>query len=146
MKQLLAFLFATGGKSATASAVLLLQRLLFGGLLLSHGLAKLDNYAALSQTFPDPIGLGSQLSVTLAIFAEVFCSAAFILGFLHRLVLIPMAFTMAVAFFVTHGGSIADGGELAFVYLGEFILLYVVGAGRYSADALIRPFVVRSRR
>ena len=44
-----------------------------------------------------------------------------------------MIVTMAVAFFFAHGGSIT-GGELAFVYLVVFILMYMVGPGKYSVD------------
>ena len=35
----------------------------------------------------------------LAIFGELFCSVAFVFGFLYRLSMIPMIVTMAVAFF-----------------------------------------------
>jgi putative oxidoreductase len=68
--------------------------------------------------------------------AEVFCALTFIGGFLFRISLLPMLFAMFIAFFYAHGGSIADG-ELAFIYLGVFLLLLVTGPGRYSADYLI---------
>ena len=44
-----------------------------------------------------------------------------------------MIFTMCVAFFMAHGGSIAQG-ELAFVYLVVFVLLFFAGPGRFSVD------------
>jgi doxX subfamily len=40
---------------------------------------------------------------------------------------------MCVAFFVANGGSIAEG-ELAFVYLLVFVLLFFAGPGRFSVD------------
>ena len=66
-------------------------------------------------------------------FDELFCSLALILGVLSLLALLPMIFTMGIAFFVTHGGSLAEG-ELAFVYLVAFILLFSAGPGRFSVD------------
>ncbi len=47
----------------------------------------------------------------LAIFGELFCSVAFVFGFLYRLSMIPMIVTMAVAFFFAHGGSITGGSR-----------------------------------
>ena len=136
MKTIWNFLFHTGGRTVTASTVLLLQRILFGGMLMMHGIQKIANFSDLSFNFPDPLNIGSMLSVSLAIFAEVVCSVFFIFGCLHRLVLLPMIFTMGVAFVLVHNGSVPDG-ELAFVYLCEFIFLYIAGTGRYSIDEFI---------
>lgn len=116
---------------------LLITRAGFAASLLTHGWAKLMNFKALAAGgFPDPIGLGSATAVCLAIFAEFLCSAAVVLGLLHRLALIPMIITMSTAFFAIHGGHI-DGGETAMLYLMAFIALYITGPGRFSADAII---------
>ena len=131
------FIFPSTYPEAPISRLLLALRLFFGVLFLLHGYAKLVNYEALSVTFPDPLGVGSNLSLVLVILAEFFCSLTFIAGFLFRLSLLPMIFTMCVAFFYAHGGSIAEG-ELAFIYLGVFILMFFTGPGLYSIDNLIR--------
>lgn len=102
-----------------------------------HGMGKLLNYEALSSTFPDPMGFGNEVSLMLAIFAELFCSILFIAGLLYRLVLLPMIFTMGVAFFIIHGGDPFSSKELAFVYFAMFIIMYITGAGRYSVDDII---------
>ena len=67
MSRILRFLFPTTRYTARASLFLLALRVLFGVLLLSHGIAKVDDFAALSEVFPDPLGLGSRISLTLAI-------------------------------------------------------------------------------
>ena len=103
MSRILRFLFPTTRYTARASLFLLALRVLFGVLLLSHGIAKVDDFAALSEVFPDPLGLGSRISLTLAIFGELFCSVGFIVGAFYRLALIPMIFTMCVALFIVHG-------------------------------------------
>jgi putative oxidoreductase len=130
------FFFPSVFPDASVSRLLLTLRLFFGFLFLMHGIDKLANFEVLSYSFPDPLGMGSHLSLVLVILAEVFCALTFICGFLFRISLLPMLFAMFIAFFYAHGGSIADG-ELAFIYLGVFLLLLVTGPGRYSADYLI---------
>jgi putative oxidoreductase len=61
-------------------------------------------------------------------------------GALYRLSMLPMLVTMAVAFFHIHSGSIVQG-ELAFVYLMVFILMYIAGPGQYSIDAKIHEYL-----
>ena len=130
------FFFPSVFPDASVSRLLLTLRLFFGFLFLTHGIDKLANFEVLSYSFPDPLGMGSHLSLVLVILAEVFCALTFIGGFLFRISLLPMLFAMFIAFFYAHGGSIADG-ELAFIYLGVFLLLLVTGPGRYSADYLM---------
>lgn len=137
MNILYRFLFPEKPKSRYFSIFLLALRILFGILLLSHGIQKWAHFLSLSTTFPDPLGIGSVFSLSLAIFAELFCSIFFIAGFLYRLVLLPMIATMAIAFIFVHSGSVANGGELAFIYLAMFVLLYIAGPGRYSFDRVI---------
>lgn len=134
--KLLHYLFPTKEEDSKVSTLLLIARVLFGLLLAHHGLQKLMGFDAMSTQFPDPLGIGSEASLILAIFAELICSIAFIFGILTRLVVIPMMFTLLIAFFAVHGGSISVG-ELAFVYLMVFILLFVAGPGKYSVDAFI---------
>jgi putative oxidoreductase len=131
------FLFPSVHDDKRLSVVLLVFRLVFGLLLASHGVQKLMAFSQMSGVFPDPLGLGSQLSLSLAIFGELFCSIAFIFGFLYRLSMIPMIFTMWVAFFIIHAGMPFQDKELAYVYLLVFLILYISGPGRYALDTYI---------
>ncbi|RHJ93417.1 DoxX family protein [Parabacteroides bouchesdurhonensis] len=131
------FLFPLKPDGAAISLLLLALRILFGGLLLTHGLQKLTNYAEMSAVFPDPLGVGSNVSLGLAIFGELVCSMGFILGALYRLAMIPMLFTMCMAFFVIHGNDAFAVKELAFIYLMVFIFMYITGPGKFSVDRII---------
>lgn len=131
------FLFPSKQYGTAMSWLILALRILFGVLLMSHGVQKWANFNAMSDSFPDPLGIGSQLSLILAIFGEMVCSIAFIFGFLYRLVMIPMIFTMCMAFFVIHGNDPFTVKELAFIYLIVFILLYITGPGKFSLDYFI---------
>ena len=128
------FLFPSKPNSIYISFILLIIRIVFGILLMNHGIEKWSNYQELSTAFPDPLGLGSPLSLGLAIFGEMICSVAFIVGFLYRLAMIPMIFTMCIAFFVVHGNDPFAVKELAFVYLVVFVLMYIIGPGKFAID------------
>ncbi len=130
------FLFPSAKETPQMSLVLLLARVIFGLLLASHGWQKLMAFSAMSAQFPDPIGVGSEFSLALAIFGELVCSVAFVFGFLSRLVVIPMAFTLLVAFATVHHFSISEG-ELAFVYLMVYLLLFLAGPGQLSIDGWV---------
>lgn len=115
---------------------LLLLRVCAGVTMIgAHGWPKLLRFSELSGSFPDPIGVGSTVSLTLALFAEVVCSAAIVVGLFTRLAAIPAAFTMIVAAFVIHADDPWNKKELALAYLVVFATLALTGAGRHSLDA-----------
>lgn len=132
------FLFPSSPNNTGASLFLLVLRIFFGLLLMNHGIQKWGGFHELSATFPDPMGVGSPLSLGLAIFGELICSMAFIIGLLYRLAMIPMIFTMGMAFFVIHGNDAFAAKELALIYLVVFILMYISGPGKFSVDYLLR--------
>lgn len=137
------FLFPVKPDGTFISAILLIVRVVFGVMLMNHGIDKWANYQELSAVFPDPLGIGSPLSLGLAIFGELACSMAFIIGFLYRLAMIPMIFTMCVAFFIVHADDPFAVKELAFVYLVVFVLMYIVGPGKFAVDRWISKSLFR---
>lgn len=141
MRQLTAFwqrYLYTPVASARTDLALLILRLGTGAfMIIGHGWGKLTNYSARLQTFSDPIGIGSEVSLTLAVFAEFFCSIAVMLGFMTRLVLIPLIITMAVAFFFVHFSDPFTRQEKALLFLVSFIAMWLAGPGRFSLDAWI---------
>lgn len=142
--KILTFLFPRS-VSTKFSLFLLALRVLFGTLLLLHGIGKWCAYAALSETFPDPLGLGVRFSLLSAILVEVFCSIAFIFGLFYRLCMVPMIFTVGTAFFFVHRADIG-AGELAFVYFAVFVAMYLSGPGMFSLDSVIGSLLRHSRK
>ncbi len=138
-------LFPTQPDGKIVSVILLMARIVFGILMMTHGIQKWTNFQELSAVFPDPLGVGSSLSLSLAIFGELACSIAFILGFLYRLSMIPMIFTIIVAFFVIHANDPFAAKELAFIYLAVFILMYIVGSGKYAVDSWLEKLIYQKR-
>lgn len=117
---------------------LLVLRLGFGGLLLyGHGWGKITKYAERAPEFADPIGLGSETSFALVVFAEVFCATAVMLGLGTRLAAVPIVIFTLVAGFVQHAADPFKQKELAFLYGVPMLALILMGGGRYSLDAVI---------
>ncbi len=114
---------------------LLFLRLSFAGtMLMGHGIGKLMNFTDKAATFPDPMGIGSSLSLGLTVFAEFFCAIAVMVGFKTRYTVMPLIITMTVAFFKIHAQDPFQKKELALLYLFGFIAIIWFGPGKYSLD------------
>lgn len=142
MEKIKNFLFREPRLPFVYSAMLLVVRIVFGVMFMTHGIAKWNVFNEMTENFPNPLGIGSTLSFWLAIFAEIACSFGFILGALFRLCLIPMIFTMCVALFVIHAGDPLATKELALMYLTIFVLTFFSGPGRISIDEFLRRIMV----
>jgi putative oxidoreductase len=114
---------------------LLLVRLSSGfSMLFFHGWGKLTSFADRVETFADPLGVGSPVSLGLTVFAEVLCALMFALGFLTRLAALPLAFTMFMAAFFVHAGDPWSERELALVYFTIYLGVMISGPGKFSLD------------
>jgi putative oxidoreductase len=107
-------------------------------MLVFHGWPKLQNFGDLSGRFPDPLGIGSAASLTLAVFAEFFCSLALILGLATRLAAVPLVITMLVAAFIVHADDPWSRQEFPLLYALGFVALAIGGAGKASLDGWLR--------
>ena len=115
----------------------LLVRLLFGGLFMYHGYTKLAAFDQILPMFTDIIGIGPKLSFILVIIAELGCGFLVAIGFITRLAVIPIFFTMLIAFFIAHAKDPFIMKELAFLFLVLCIPIFLSGSGRYSVDHVV---------
>ena len=113
---------------------LLLLRMGFGIMMLTHGIPKLLKMLSGDFSFGDPIGIGETTTLILAVLCEVFFPILVIIGFKTRLSAIPVIITMAVAAFVVHAADPFGIKEKAILYLIGFIAIALLGAGKYSVD------------
>lgn len=118
---------------------LLIIRLGAGGMMLTHGLPKINRlFGEGPVKFADPFGLGPEVSLGLAIFAEVICAGLVMAGFKTRLATIPLMFTMLTAAFYAHWDDPFGKKELPLLYFLVFIALLILGSGRFSLDKLLK--------
>ncbi len=115
-------------------------RLTFGGLFIYHGYIKLSGYNEILPYFGDIIGIGSETSLILVVFAEFICGILVTIGLFTRLSVIPIFITMAVAFFIAHANDAFNKKELVLVFLLLSLAIFMFGSGKYSADRLLFKF------
>ena len=129
-------------KDAIENVGLAVLRVGAGALMLTHGWGKLFNFNEKVQDFVqggmDPLGLGGNITVALLVFAEFFCAIAIIAGLWTRLASIPLMIAMAVAFFVVHADDSFLVKEKALFYLIAFAAVFLLGAGKYSVDGIMK--------
>jgi putative oxidoreductase len=139
MKKLLHTLASESSASGSVGWALTVLRIGLGlGMFLGHGWPKLVNFSERAAVFPDPLGVGSPLSLALIVFAEVFCAGLVMLGVFTRLASIPLILGMGVIVFIVDGGQILGDGELAAVYGLGFLALAIGGGGHLSLGRLLR--------
>ncbi len=132
-------IFSTATGFIQISISLLILRLGIGALMLTHGWPKLLRlFEGGEISFPDPLGIGSFMSLIMATLTEVAASVLVILGLATRLATASLAFTMIIAVFVVHADDPFQQKELGLIYLLVYIVLMITGSGRYSIDRLIR--------
>ncbi|MCG2460782.1 DoxX family protein [Flavobacteriaceae bacterium F89] len=103
-------------------------------MLLTHGIPKLQKILGGNLEFADPIGIGAAPSLFLAVIGEVICPVLVILGIRTRWATIPTIIMMAVISFVHHANDTFKSKELALLFLTFFVLIYLLGPGKYSFD------------
>lgn len=124
-------------QSLNTDLATLLLRLIFGGMFVYYGYMKAANYEAIAPMFQDIIGIGAKLSFNLVIFAELVCGFLVLIGLLTRFAIIPVFITMVVAFFIAHAEDGFDVKAIAFVYMLLCLVIFILGSGKYSADAVL---------
>lgn len=126
-----------------ANLALLILRLFVGAMMLTHGIAKIQNFTALRDGFPDPVGWGVGLSLVMIILVEVGGSLMVLAGLLTRFAVIPLIFAMIMAM-TTYPEMSLGSIELPLLYLGMYVVIFTAGPGKCSVDYLIGKTIGRS--
>jgi len=120
--------------------------LLFARLLIAYGfyepaMMKWNDVASTSKWFDSLSIPFSTLSAYIAIGAETLGVIFLFLGFLTRVISIPLIIVMIIAIFTVHignGFSIANNGfEIPLYYMAFLMIFTTFGAGRFSLDNII---------
>ena len=124
-------------KTLNTDFAALFLRLILGGLFVYHGMQKIELYDTILPMSKEIIGIGPKLSLNLVIFAEFFCGILVLLGLFTRLAVIPITFTMAIAYFVAHKDDPFMMKELPLTFLLICVPIFILGSGKYSLDRFI---------
>ncbi|NJX15394.1 DoxX family protein [Tamlana crocina] len=115
---------------------LLILRVGFSGMMLSHGIPKINMFFQSPIKFADPIGLGETTSLILTLIGEVLAPILVLVGFKTKWATIPVIITMLVAAFVVHLSDPFGTKEKALLYLFAFLAILIAGPGHYSYDGI----------
>ena len=132
--------FAPAKNSDSANFALLVLRVWIGlEMCLLHGADKLMHFNQYAAHFVDPFGIGVTASLAMSVFAEFFASLLLVLGLFTRFGAFVLVINMTVAFIAGTGGKLTGehSGELAFVYLLIYVVIFFAGPGRFSVDKLL---------
>jgi putative oxidoreductase len=84
------------------------------------------------------LGLSSEVSLGLVIFAEFFCAIFLILGLATRFVAVPLLIDTFVALSVAHKFDFFAKGEKAALFVTIYFTILLIGPGRISVDGMIK--------
>jgi putative oxidoreductase len=130
---------------STGDFLLLAGRILLGWVLLRSGFGKIGDIASYAKTFPGR-GLMPWMAY-IAVPFEFFGGIALVLGLATRYVVIGFIIFLLVASFSSHAYWTYTDAAMRRMHdssfwknismLGGFLLLFVVGPGRFSVDRLL---------
>jgi|688.fasta_scaffold1042855_1 putative oxidoreductase len=127
---------STNYSAGAFNVSMLLMRLVFGILMMTNGYDKLIGFSGMKNDFMNFMGMGSTTSLILVVFAEFFCALFLVLGLFTRLSAIPLVICMGVALFKAHNMDILGDGSSATLYLGAYLIILLLGPGKFSVDGL----------
>ena len=113
---------------------LLILRISFAGMMLTHGIPKINLLLESPIKFANPFGIGETTTLILALIGEVVAPILILIGYKTKLASIPSIITMFVAAFVIHATDPFGVKEKALLFLAGFLVIFFMGAGKYSID------------
>ncbi len=113
---------------------LAILRIGMSGMMLTHGIPKIERLFMSPIEFGDPIGVGPTLSLILALIGEIVAPIFIVVGFKTKLAAIPVIITMLVAAFIVHWEDGIGTKEKALLYLVGFLVIFLAGPGKFSLD------------
>lgn len=116
------------------SLALLVLRVGASAMMLTHGIPKIQKLFESPIQFPDPLGVGSTVSLILTIIGEVVAPILIIIGLKSRHSAIIALITMLVAAFMVHANDSFAQKEKALLYALCFLVVFLAGPGKFSID------------
>jgi putative oxidoreductase len=134
------------------SPLLLLCRLYWGWLFLMAGLGKLQDIPRTLESFQSLNLYAPHFLAYLVGLTEFLGGVCLMLGFASRLVAIPLAFTMVMAYVTAHSESLRNilvspsvfVADSPFNFLLVSLLIWAFGPGKFSIDYWLEKTVFRN--
>ncbi len=106
-------------------------------LIIVHGLKKLGIGVTIPEIVPNPLGLPETVNFIFATAANILFPVCIIFGLFTRLSTLPVLAVTLTGYFIVHGGDSLIERDIPFMYSLSFLLLLLLGPGKYSLDKIL---------
>lgn len=106
-------------------------------LMIVHGLKKIGVGVGMAEVVPNPLHLPETINQYFAAGANLVAPVLVILGLFTRLAILPILAVTLTGYFVLHLHSPLLVKDVPFMYSIVFLVILVLGPGKYSIDYFI---------
>jgi putative oxidoreductase len=118
-------------------SMLFFRILVSAEIMAAHGLKKVGVGVAEAEHIPNPLHLPEQLNNYMAIASNLIFPVFVILGLFTRLAVLPVLAVTLTGYFILHWNDPLLEKDMPFMYSVSFLLIAVLGPGKYSFDHFI---------
>jgi len=138
MKKIFQIITRTNPSDKAQHLALLVYRVLLSAeLIYAHGLKKLGVGVAEAEVVPNPLHLPEAFNSLFADAANLVFPLFVIVGLFTRIAILPILAVTLTGYFVLHFHDAPLIKDTPYMYSLGYLLLLVMGPGRYSLDAYI---------
>ena len=138
-----AIFYSDVGGTFNNAALLAFRLLLCYEMIRVHGLKKLTNDGGKAEVVPNPLGLPPKLNRLIADFSDIIAPVFVALGLATRLTVLPILAVTLTGYFVVHRKDVLSVRDIPYMYSLSYLFIFLVGAGRFSADFYLYDFFRR---
>ncbi len=129
------------GSNLNNAALLVFRVLLCFEMFRVHGLKKVAKAGGAAEIVPNPLKLPPKLNQLIADFSDLVAPVLVALGFLTRFSVLPILAVTLTGYFVVHRRDALSVRDVPYMYSLSYLFVFLVGAGRFSADFYIYKFL-----
>ncbi|MGC4042013.1 MAG: DoxX family protein [Flavobacterium sp.] len=137
-KLLLTMLCVRNSRPSFDIAMLFFRTAISIEIIIVHGFKKLGIGVAVAEQIPNPLSLPETFNTVFALGANLFFPVLIIFGFLTRIMVLPVLAVTLTGYFILHRNDPGLVKDIPFMYSTAYLLIMVLGPGKYSLDFLIR--------
>lgn len=138
MKRIINYITNVYPASGTFNMTLFMFRVLLSvEMIYAHGLKKIGVGVAEAEHVPNPLHLPEAFNNLFADAANLFFPVLVMLGLLTRVSVVPILAVTLTGYFVVHFHDAPLLKDTPYMYSLSYLLILVLGPGKYSLDALI---------
>jgi putative oxidoreductase len=106
-------------------------------LMMVHGFKKIGIGVSAAEQIPNPLHLPETINNVFAISANILFPFFVIIGFCTRVSTLPTLAVTLTGYFILHWNDAALVRDTPFMYSIVFLLILIIGPGKYSIDNYI---------